>query len=234
MKNKLMQRPMLSGMVRQRIDNEMLCLTDLAQIYEIERIENGWVEKRLDHFFNRDSEIEYIIELLDLQGTFVNVQKHTFTEQVKIQGLIKALKTIGQYETKGRGANKAVFCNPYIFIAIAQWLNPRFRAYVTVWATDSLILNRIDAGSQYNELCSVLKDKILINLPEESNQRKFLFSNFAKLINKKVFGKHEADLRQMANKNELLKLTKIESELSALIKVGYISSYQDAKDYLEL
>ena len=40
MKNDLMLRPLMGGQVRQRIDNQMLCLTDLANIYEIERVKH--------------------------------------------------------------------------------------------------------------------------------------------------------------------------------------------------
>lgn len=232
MKNKLMERPLMGATVRQRIENNQLCLTDLAQIYEAERIKNGWVEKRLDHFFNRDSEIEYIIELLDLQGIFINVQKHTFIEQAKNQGLIKALKDIGQYKVTGRGDNKAIFCNHYIFIAVAQWLSPRFRAIVTMWATDTLILNRIEAGQDYTQLCSVISGYIVPKISD--NAKKFIYSNFAKLINKKVFGTHSDNLRQIASKEQLQELNKIQTKLSALIEVGYISSYQEAKQYLKL
>lgn len=234
MKNKLMERPLMGANVRQRIEDEMLCLTDLAKIYEAERIENGWVEKRLNEFFINKSEIEYIIEILSLQNVFINTGKIVFMEKVKKQSLISALKSIGQYKVTGKGANKITFCNPYIFVAVAQWLNPKFRAQITMWVTDSLILNRIEAGTQFNELCNVIKNKIVVALPEDSNSRKFIFSNFAKLINKKVFGKHETNLRQIATKEQLLQLARIEGKLSALIDFGSITSYQAAKEYLQL
>lgn len=227
-----MKRPLMGATIRQKIDNEMLCLTDLSKIYEAERIKNGWSEKRLDWFFNNQSEIEYIIELLDLQGVFVNVKKITFIEQVKNQGLIKALKSIGHYQTTGRGENKSVYCNPYIFIGIAQWLNPHFRAVVTLWATDTLILNRIEAGHEYTHLCTAISEFIVPKISDRA--KKFIYSNFAKLINKKVFGEHSDNLRQIASKEQLQELNKLQHKLSALMEVGYISSYQQAKDYLQL
>lgn len=231
MKNKIMERPLMGDIVRQRVDSGMLCITDLVRIYEAQRVNNGWIDKRADKFFNNKAEIEYVIELLDLQGLFVNGKKLPFIEHVKNQGLVKALKAIGQYNTGGRGDNKAVYCNTYIFIAVAQWLNPRFRAYITIWATDSLILNRIDAGVNYNELCSAINDYIIPKLDSE-NAKKFIFSNFGKLINTKVFGSHGDNLRQIASKEQLKELRDLEIELSTLMKVGHIKSYQDAKDYL--
>jgi hypothetical protein len=231
MKKEFMLRPLFSGNIRQSIENQMLCLTDLANIYEAERLANGWNEKRLDKFFDNSSEVEYILELLDLQGFFINGNFLTFTEYVKSQGIINGLKSIGQYRVTGRAENKAVFINPYIFIAVAQWLNPRFRAYVTIWATDQLILNRIDAGSEYNKLCRCIADVLVPKLSSE-NEKKFIFSNFAKLINKKVFGKHDENLRQLATKEQLANLKETEIKLTTLIEVGFINNYSDAKAYL--
>lgn len=233
MENKSMERPLLGSVVRQKIDNGMLCLSDLSSIYEHERIKNGWAEKRLHKFFNNIEEIEYITELLELQGVIIKGKKCPFVEQAKNQGLIKALKEIGQYQTGGRGSNKTVYCNPYIFIAIAQWLNPKFRAYVTIWVTDQLILNRIDAGVKYNTLCNAINEYILPSL-DSDNSKKFIYSNFGKLVNKKVFGKHDSNLRQIANKRQLSELKDVEVELSTLIKVGHIKSYSEAKEYLKL
>lgn len=231
MKDKLMIRPLLNGNVRQRVDNGMLCLSDLANIYEVERLSNGWNDKRIDKFFNNSDEVEYIIELLDLQGVFINGNKLPFIEQVNNQGIIRALKSIGQYSTKGARDSKAVYCNPYIFIAVAQWLNPRFRAYVTIWATDQLILNRIEAGNNFNTLCDSISKHMLPKLSD--NGKKFIFSNMAKLINKKVFGRHDYNLRQIASKEQLSELNKWETKMSTLIEVGYIKDYQGAKEYID-
>lgn len=71
-------------------------------------------------------------------------------------------------------------------------------------------------------------------ITETSSGRKFLFSNFAKLLNKKVFGEHNDNLRQTATQEQLSELNRLESNMSALIKVGFIKTYQDAKNYLEL
>lgn len=230
--DKIMLRPLMGAEVRQKTVNSQLCLTDLAQIYEIQRIENGWVEKDLSHFFKNISENEYIIELLELQGAFINLKKVSFIEQAKNQGIIKALKTIGEYKVTGRGENKAVYCNPYIFVAVAQWLNPRFRAMVTIWVTDQLILNRIEAGHEYNVLCAAISEYIIPKISE--NASRFIYSNFAKLINKKVFGEHKDNLRQVASKDQLRELNKLETKLTTLIEVGHISTYQEAKNYLSV
>ena len=230
MKNKLMERPFFNGIIRQRIDNQMLCLSDLDNMYEKLRVENGWREKQLSKFFENKDEIEYVVELLDLQGVFIESKKLLFIEQVDNQGLLKTLKSIGKYEMKGRGENRRIFCDPYIFVAIAQWMNPRFRAYVTMWVTDSLILDRIDAGVMYKDLSTSIKDNIIPNLSD--NGKRFIFSNIAKLVNKKIFGRHEDNLRQMASKDQLRQLQNTELVLSEFIKAGVLNNYQEIKEYL--
>jgi len=226
-----MERPLMGGIVRQHVGSQMLCLSDLANIYEAERVSNGWTEKRLDLFFKNDAEKEYIMELLKLQGVLIDDGIPSFTEHANNKGVISALKSIGQYSTKGRGENRNTFCNPYIFVAVAQWLNPKFRAYVTMWVTDQLILNRIEAGNNFNTLCDAISINIIPKLSSD-NAKRFIYSNFTKLINKKVFGRHEDNLRQIASKDQLNELNRLETKLSTLIEVGYISSYSDAKVYI--
>lgn len=232
MKDKLMERPLLNGIVRQRVDNGMLCLSDLTEVNDDICALKGFKIRRVRDFFMNESEREYITELLELDGVFMKAEKSAFTEQAKNKGLISALKSIGKYSTKGRGDNKSTYCDMYIFVAIAQWLNPMLRAYVTKWVTDSLILNRIEAGNNFNMLCSTISDKIIPTL-ESENAKKFIYSNFTKLINKKVFGRHDNDLRQIASKEQLSNLNKWETKLTTLIEVGYISNYQEAKEYIE-
>lgn len=236
-----MERQLMDGVIRQRIDNGMLCVSDLMKVYEKQKGINGWTQdKRINDFFrvnshndrNKHSEnFEYVLDILELQGVFINTSRRTFIECAENKGVITALKLINQYSTKGRGENKASYCNPYLFVALAQWLNTKFRAYVTVWITDQLILSRIEAGSEYNKLCSSIKDNMLPSLSD--NGKKFIFSNVAKVVNKKIFGRHEDNLRQIASQEQLSSLKSLEIELSALIKVGYLSSYQEIKDYIE-
>lgn len=216
-----------------RKHDNLLSLNDLITANNAYCLSKCQKPKRLDDFFSDKDNYEYASEILSMSKDISENRLFTFKGAYVSDGLKQALKSIGQYKVTGRGANKTTFCNPYIFVAVAQWLNPKFRAQVTMWVTDSLILNRIEAGTQFNELCTVIKNKIIPQLPEGSNGRKFIFSNFAKLINKKVFGKHETNLRQIATKDQLLQLARLEGKLSALIDFGSIVSYQEAKDYIK-
>ena len=206
----------------------MLCISDLLVANKEYCKREFKKEKRFNDFFKEKDSFEYLHELLKLQGIDTSI----FVDVYRALGLKQALNEINQYKVTGRGINKAIFCNHYIFIAVAQWLNPRFRAFVTMWATDTLILNRIEAGHDYSQLCATISQHILPKISD--NAKKFIYSNFAKLINKKVFGEHSDNLRQIASKEQLKELNRVQTKLAALIEVGYISNYQDAKNYLNI
>lgn len=232
MKNKLMERPFFDSVIRQRIDNEMLCVSDLSDIYEKMRIDRGWPEKPLHRFFDKTKidNNQFIIELVR-EGDLIKDHFSTFMEIAEKRSLLKALKEFKLYKMTGRGEDRLVFAHPYIFIAIALWMNPLFRAKATIWITDQLILNRIEAGERFNVLSKSIHDHIVPKIDSE-NGRKFVYSNFAKLINKKVFGDHAENLRQIASYDDLKRLTRLQDKLSTLIEVGYISNYQEAKNYI--
>lgn len=206
----------------------MLCVSDLLVANKEYCKTELKKEKYFNDFFAEKDSFEYLHEILKLQSIDTSI----FLDVFRARGLKQALKEVGQYKVTGRGENKAIFCNLYIFIAVAQWLNPHFRAVVTIWATDTLILNRIEVGHDYSLLCKAISEHIVPKISD--NTKNFIYSNFAKLINKKVFGEHADNLRQIASKEQLQKLNKAQTKLSALIEVGYITSYQEAKNYLQL
>ena len=228
-----MERDFFGNTIRQRIDNEMLCLSDLSKAYDKMRIDKGWPEKKLAEFFRKTSKDtnEYVMELVK-EGDLVKGEISHFTDESNKNGVLAALKKYGLYKMKGKGEQRAVYAHPYIFVAIAMWMNPSFRARVTIWITDQLIFNRIEAGERYNILSKAIRDHIVPQIDSEAG-KKFIYSNFAKLINKKIFGEHATDLRQAASKEDLRELVRLQDKLSALIEVEYIKTYDEAKDYIQ-
>ena len=190
----------------------MFCLTDLENAYNKVRKKNGWSEKQITKYFNNEYEMEFILELLQNTGVIYKKQNSPFYETVENKevmttenfkklidkrGLIYALKKVGQYSMKGKGADRVVFCNPYIFVAVAMWLNPQFKAKVVVWVGDQLIVDRIMAGERYKRLTRAIYQHILPTIDE--TQHKYIYSDFAKLLNKFIFGEHSENLRQLAS-----------------------------------
>lgn len=208
-------RELFGVVIKQETKTGFMSLTDLQEAYTHARVLNGWSNKRIDHIIKQVENSERIYYLLKEQG-FVNVSIDTFTEMVEKDGMIKVLKKAGVYKTTGRGENKTVMCNPYIWVLVAMELNPQLYAKVVTWLTDKLILNRIEAGNMCKALNSALY-KI----------KNTDFSKIAIELNKKVFGKHEAGIRNTRGKEELEKLYRLEDRLAFAIDRGYIKSTEE-------
>ena len=205
-------RELFGVVIKQETKTGFMSLTDLQEAYTHARVLNGWSDKRIDHIIKQVENSERIYYLLKEQG-FVNVSIDTFTEMVEKDGIIKVLKKAGVYKTTGRAENKTTMCNSYIWVLVAMELNPQLYAKVVTWLTDKLILNRIEAGNMCKTLNSALY-KI----------KNTDFSKIAIEINKKVFGKHEAGIRNTRGKEELEKLYRLEDRLAFAIDRGYIKS----------
>jgi hypothetical protein len=81
---------------------------------------------------------------------------------------------------------------------------------------DKLILNRIEAGNFYKGLTQAVgrfKDVDYVKL--------------AKALNYKIFGRHETGIRNLATKEELKKLTDLESKIAFAVDMGYIATFED-------
>ena len=208
-------RELFGVVIKQETKTGFMSLTDLQEAYTHARVLNGWRDKRIDHIIKQVENSERIYYLLKEQG-LVNVSIDTFTEMVEKDGLIKVLKRAGVYKTTGRGENKTVMCNPYIWVLVAMELNPQLYAKVVTWLTDKLLLNRIEAGNMCKALNSALY-KI----------KNTDFSKIAIELNKKVFGKHEAGIRNTRSKEELEKLYRLEDRLAFAIERGYIKSTEE-------
>jgi hypothetical protein len=129
-------------------------------------------------------------------------------------GIAKLLKSLNVYKTTGARHTKEVMCNPYIWVLLAMELNPMIYAKVVIWLTDSLIFDRIEAGTEYRPMNDAIK-KIIPNAE---------FYKYAMAINERVFEKHFAGMRNLASANELKKITKIEQFITQGIDLGMIKN----------
>lgn len=206
-------RNLFGQIVRQQTKDGMLNLSDLQEAYTIARVKNGWVEKNINRIMENDKET--LFYLLEKQG-FIKVQIGIFIENIKVQGFAKYMKTLGVYKTTGARDTKTVWVNPYIWVMVAMELNPIFKAEVIGWLTDSLIINRIEAGNFYKELSRAISKFSNVD-----------YVRVAKGLNYCVFGKHETGLRNSATKEELKELERLESRLAFAIDMGYIKTFDE-------
>lgn len=209
--------------IRQQTNGEMLSLTDLEEAYTYARVQFGWKDKEYQKILNFDGNIERIYYILNEQKLILDKkQLNAFYEIVKEKGMTKVLKEYGVYKTTGRGENKMVVCNPYIWMLVAMEMNPMLYAKVVTWVTDKLILNRIEAGDFYNELASALYKLPDTNYPE-----------LGKSLNMKIFGKHEPGLRNKGSEKELENLKKLEYGLAFGINQGWIKNMEQVQKTID-
>ena len=107
--------------------------------------------------------------------------------------------------------------NPYIWMLLAMELNPMIYAKVVIWLTDTLIFDRIEAGTEYLPMNTAIKN--ILGTPD--------YSKFAKAINAKVFGQHITGMRNLASAKELRKIADIEKFIIHAINMNWIKTEED-------
>jgi hypothetical protein len=198
--------------IRQQSKTGHLNLSDLQGAYAIARLQHGWSERNLTEVLNAKANAERMYYLLS-ERDFIKVDFSSFMESVENQGVVKVLKSLAVYKTAGRGTNKATWCDPYIWVLVAMEMNPMLYAKTVTWLTDSLLLNRIEAGNMYRGLSGAI-----------AKFPKVDYAAIAKALNLLVFGRHESGIRQTATAAELKELTALEENMAFAVSMGYIRS----------
>lgn len=199
--------------IRQNTKNKMLSVSDLQKAYERARFIHGWSDRDYHSITQSKDFLErvyYILESRDL----IKLSILGFTEMVEREGIISTLKGLGVWKTTGRGENKMVVADPYIWILLAMELNPMIYAKVVIWLTDSLIFDRIEAGTEFMPMNSAIKS--IIDNPD--------YRKYATAINESVFGEHIRGIRNLASAQELRKIADIEKFITNGIEMGMITN----------
>jgi hypothetical protein len=222
-------RELFGVKIEQRTDNSFLCLTTLLEAYTVARVKNNWNNKRIDHVYETEDFCERLYYMLKKINS-VNTEFIEFREKYNQKGFPSYMKELGLYKVYGARENKKIWCDPYIFVMLSMELNPVLYAETIIWLTDSLIFNRIEAGINYLPFCDAIENKIK---PNELDQGDWLYSNIAKHLNKCVFGRHEAGIRNSANKKELEIIKMTEITMTVLINSNIVDSYEKCKSMIE-
>ena len=191
----------------------MLSVTDLHKAYNKARFTHGWLDRPVQSIMRTNEFQErcfYILQERDL----VNMQMCTFIEMLKREGVTKALKGLGVWNTTGKGANRMTVADPYIWVLLAMEMNPMIYAKVVIWLSDSLVFDRIEAGDEFMPMNREIK-KVL---PKPN------YPLYARLINEKVFGKHIKGIRNLASANELREIAAIERFVANACKMNIIKT----------
>lgn len=208
------ERNLFGTIIKQNTkDGQSLSVSDLQRSYEFARFQYGWSDKRVNDIMSGKDFQERCYHLLNERGV-IKAGISAFMEMIEKEGIVKVLKGLKVWKTAGRGETKSVYCDPYIWVLLAMEMNPLIYAKVVIWLTDSLIFNRILAGSEFTPMTSAIKG--IITTP---NYREY---NIA--INKKVFGKHESGIRNTATQAELFAISDIEKFITQSISMGIITN----------
>lgn len=198
--------------IKQNTKEQFLSVSDLQRAYEIARWEHGWSDRRVNDMLQYTPIQERLFYLLKESGR-IKTALPAFIEMVKNEGVVKSLKGLGVWKTTGKGSDKAVFCDPYVWMLLAMELNPMIYAKVVFWLTDSLVMDRVEAGSEYLPMNASIKR--LLKTPD--------YTKYAKAINIRVFGTHQSGMRNLASAKELRKITDIERFIINAIDNGWLT-----------
>lgn len=197
--------------IRQNTKGEFLSVTDLQKAYEKGRWQHGWSGQTYNQLLQTEDIAKKCYGVL-LETNLIKCDISQFMEMVKNETLVKVLKCLGVWITTGRSENKQVMAHPYIWMTIAIELNYILYGKVIKWLTDSLIFDRIEAGTEYKPMNYAIKE--IVQSPD--------YPKFAKAINVKVFGEHQSGMRNLASAKELRKIADIEKFVTQSIKMGFL------------
>lgn len=206
-------RELFGVTIKQDTKSQMLSVTDLQNAYEKARWQHGWSERRIESVTTQSEFKERLFYILENQGV-IKTSILVFMEMIEKEGLTRVMKGLGVWKATGARGNNQVYCDPFVWVLIAMEMNPMIYAKVVIWLTDSLVFNRIEAGSEYMPMNAEIK-RVLQN-PD--------YTVFAKAINVRVFGKHLAGMRNLASAKELRKISEIEKTVITAIKNGWIKT----------
>lgn len=122
--------------IRQDIKTSFMSLTGLQEAYTRKRVEMGWNDKRIENILSNKESAERIFYILKKQKYIKSETLKEFMDIVENNSLIKVMKWYNAYKTTGRGTNRNVMCDPYIWVLVAIELNPMLYAEVTGWLND--------------------------------------------------------------------------------------------------
>lgn len=220
-------RILFDVVIRQDTKDSFLSLSDLNEAYVRARVLNGWAEKDLNHILQRDSNVErvyyLIIEQIFNDKTTFSSFYETYPEYIDFKnevdkiGLPKVLKQLHLYRMTGRGENRKVMCNPYIWMLVAMEMNPILYAKVVGWITDGLIMRRIEASQLNKKLMEAINNNF--SNPE--------YWKINKALNERIYGEHMRGIRNISKEQGLISLNGLQEVMAYLINHNMIRNQEE-------
>lgn len=208
--------------IRQNTKEQFLSITDLQKAFEKARWQYGWNDRRVNDILS-SQDVKMRIYYLLKERDIIKAEIPVFMEMIENEGITKVLKGLSLWITTGRGENKQVMADPYLWMLLALELNPMIYAKVVVWLADTLIFDRLEAGSEWKPMNSAIAS--IVSNPN--------YPMYAKEINKKVFGQHISGMRNLASSKELRKIADIEKMIIKAIENKWIINEQQVIEFIK-
>lgn len=209
-------RELFGVIIRQNTKGEFLSVTDLQKAYEKGKWIYGWTGQTISQLLMTSEVAKKCFGVMQ-ECDLIKCDYLNFMEMVKNQGLVTVLKGLDLYKVTGRGENKQVMAHPYIWFTIAIELNYILYGKAVKWLADSLIYDRIEAGSEYLPMNRAIKSVV-----QNPN-----YAIYSIEINKRVFGQHQTGMRNLASAKELRLIADIEKFIIKAIEQGWIKSEKE-------
>lgn len=190
--NQILKSRNIGGLiVRQRTKDSFFSITDILNIGNKIRLENGLPTTYIAAYTNNKSTQEFISELKSREG-----------KEVWIAG------------TKGRKAKDdktaGVWAHPLIFVDFALWINPKLKVETYNWILDQLVKYRTDSGDNY-----IVMTGALFHLTNDKTSFKHLVYKTTSTIKEKC----QVSDWNTASQSQLEKRKKIQDNIIGLCSV---------------
>lgn len=190
--NQILKSRNIGGLiVRQRTKDSFFSITDILNIGNKIRLENGLPTTYIAAYTNNKSTQEFISELKSREG-----------KEVWIAG------------TKGRKAKDdktaGVWAHPLIFVDFALWINPKLKVETYNWILDQLVKYRTDSGDNY-----IVMTGALFHLTNDKTSFKHLVYKTTSAIKEKC----QVSDWNTASQSQLEKRKKIQDNIIGLCSV---------------
>jgi len=164
----------------------------------------GGPRRKMSEFMESPKTKEFIEEIEDNES-------HSREDDYANNQAIAMIK--GKATKRGKLPDK-IWMHPYLFIDFAMWINPRFKYQVIKFVYDQLIEFRHDAGNMYVGLSRAIGKFDHVD-----------YGQVGRGLNWIIFGKHEKNMRQVANQKKLKEMADLEKQLAFACDMGYIRNY---------
>lgn len=201
----ILTRDMGEFKVLQRTSDEMFNATSLLKQWNAQSA----TERKMDNYFNLQGTKEFITTIMDKENL------HT-PRMVYVKS--KA----------SRGNSAGTWMSPLLFIDFAMYINPAFKYDVLKFVYDELVENRVSSGDEYRNL------SLAVSTITNKKDIAAAMINLAKALNHVCFGEHEKDIRNKETSTSLKELSELEKEITLLINVGHIKTFEEIKGYLRV